>query len=329
MKIDVFTHLVPPKVADFMFRKDIRLLERLRNFPGLYDLSVRFRGMAKNPDVLQVLTVPGASVDDMVGPQEAPDLARRMNDELAELVFHYPDRFAAGVAVLSFRDIDTTLTEIDRAINDLKLRGILFRIPVNGKPVDRPEFMPIYEKMCQHNLPIWWHPASSPKKADYADETESKYMIWHLWGLIYETTISMTRLVFSGVLEKYPKLKIITHHCGAMTSFFSERIVSHYDQSEMREKMDIKAGLTEPHIDYFRRFYNDTALFGNTPALMCAHSFFGTDHILFGSDSPFDTQCGEWSTNRAVEAIQQMAIPDADKKKIFEDNARRLLRLAV
>ena len=329
MKIDIFAHIVPPKIKDLMFQKEFALSKIVESCTALYDLDVRFRIMDRHPDVVQVLTFTGVSFEELVGPKEEVDLAKRINDEMAELVYKYPDRFAAGVAVLPMSDINASLREIDRAINDLKLRGILLRIPINGKPVDREEFMPIYEKMCQHNLPIWWHPQCSPKIPDYADESESKYFIWHLWGLVIETTKAMTRMVFSGVLEKYPNLKIITHHCGAMVPFFSERIVNHYNNAEMRSKMNFKVGLTEPHIEYFRRFYNDTAILGNTPALMCACSFFGAEHVLFGTDAPYDAQLGDYGTRNTIQAIEQMDISDADKKKIFEDNARKLLRLPV
>jgi predicted TIM-barrel fold metal-dependent hydrolase len=328
MKIDIYAHFIPPKLKDLIFEKQ-KTIKELQTNPGVYDLETRFRIMDKFPDVVQVLTVPGASMDELAGPGGSVDLAKRTNDELAELVYKYPDRFAAAVAVLPTSNIDASLKEIDRAINELKLRGILLRIPLNGKPVDRPEFMPLYEKMCQHNLPIWWHPHSSPKKADYPDETESKYIIWHLWGLVWETTVSMTRLVFSGVMDKFPQLKIITHHCGAMVPYFSERIVNHYNMHEMRNKADFKVGLTEPPIEYFRRFYNDTGLIGNTPALMCAYHFCGASHLLFGSDAPFDSQFGAYGTRCTIEGIEQMAISDVEKKMIFEDNSRKLMRLSV
>jgi aminocarboxymuconate-semialdehyde decarboxylase len=279
--------------------------------------------------LVQVLTVPGATPEDLAGPEGAVDLAKRINDEMAEVVDKYPYRFAGGVAVLPTSNIDASLDEIDRAVNQLKLRGILLRIPINGKPVDRPEFFPLYEKMCHLNLPIWFHPHKNPKVPDYPDESESKYLIWHLWGLVVESTYSMTRLVLSGVLENYPKLKIIIHHCGAMVPFFSDRITNHYNQSEMRNKTNFTVGLSEPPEEYFRRFYTDTAIIGNTPALMCAYHFFGADHLLFGTDSPFDSQLGDYGTRRTIQAVEQMAISDEDKKKIFEGNARRLLRLPV
>ena len=226
-------------------------------------------------------------------------------------------------------NIDASLNEIDRAVNELKLRGILLRIPINGKPADRAEFFPLYEKMCALNLPIWLHPYKNPKVPDYPDETESKYIIWHMWGLMVESTYSMTRLVFSGVMAKFPKLRIIIHHCGAMVPYFSERISNHYNQSEMRNKTNFTVGLTETPADYFRRFYTDTALIGNTPALMCAYDFYGAEKMLFGTDSPFDAQLGDYGTKRTIRAVEQMDIPEREKRMIFEGNARKLLRLPV
>ena len=160
-------------------------------------------------------------------------------------------------------------------------------------------------------------------------EKESKYIIWHMWGLMVESTNAMTRMVFSGVMEKFPKLKIIIHHCGAMVPYFSERITNHYNQSEMRNKTNFTVGLTEMPADYFRRFYTDTALIGNTPALMCAYAFYGPEKMLFGTDSPFDAQIGDYGTKRTIRAVEEMQIPEKDKHMIFEGNARKLLRLPV
>ena len=105
-------------------------------------------------------------------------------------------------------------------IRDLKFRGIQINTPINDKPLDAPEFWPLYEKMSQYNLPIWIHPERPVDEADYRTEKRSKYMIFHIFGWPYETAAAMTRLVFSGVLEKYPNLKFITHHCGSMVPAF-------------------------------------------------------------------------------------------------------------
>lgn len=329
MKIDVYAHIIPPNIKDFVFKRGFSLAEIIKPTPPVYDLDTRFRIMDKYTDLVQVLTLSGVSIDDLAGPGEAVDLAKRVNDEMAELIYKYPDRFVAGVAVLPMSDIDAALTEVDRAINELKLRGVLIRIPINGKPVDRTEFMPLYDKMCKCNLPIFWHPQRDSKIPDYVDEEESKYYVWRLWGLPIETTISMTRLILSGTLEKYPKLKIITHHCGGMVPYFSQRIVNSFYRRGMHSKANYTVGLTEPPVEYFRRFYADTAIVGNTPALMCAYSFFGPEHLLFGTDAPFDTQFGDFKIRNTIQAIEQMDIPDTDKKMIFEDNARKLMCLPI
>jgi len=331
MKIDIYAHVVPPKYKDILLNRSFALRDHVSHFPTLFDLDHRFRIMDKHPDVIQVLTLTpsGASVDDIAAPKEAAELARKINDEVAELVWKYPDRFIAGVATLSMADLDVALDELDRAINQLNFRGVQLVIPINGKPVDLPEFMPFYEKISQYNLPIWWHPQARSDVPNYKGEKESKYWIFHLWGLPFETTASMTRLVFSGIFDKFPNLKIITHHCGAMVPFFADRIKNHYNFLETRNKMGFNQGLTEHPVEYFRKFYNDTALVGCTPALMCAYDFFGADRLLFGSDMPYDPTLGDYGVGRTIQAIEEMNISDIDKKKIFEYNARRLLRLPI
>jgi aminocarboxymuconate-semialdehyde decarboxylase len=332
MKIDIYAHIIPPKCKDLLFegsKGSFALKEHVSNYPTLFDLDHRFRIMDKYPDVIQVITLSGVSVDELAPPKEAAILAQKVNDEMAELVRKYPDRFTVGVATVSMGDIDLALKELDRAINQLNLRGLQLRIPINRKPVDLPEFWPLYEKMCEYNLPIWWHPEGRREVPNYEGETESKYWIWHLWGLPFETTVSMTRLIFSGVFNKYPNLKIITHHCGAMVPFFAERIRNHYNFLEMRNKMNFHRGLTEHPVEYFRKFYNDTAILGNPSALMCAYDFFGPDRLLFGTDMPYDPTLGDYGPGQTIKGIEQMNIPDTDKKKIFEDNARKLLRLPV
>jgi|SRR5271157_843639 len=332
MKIDCYTHIAPPKFKKFLFensKKGFALRHWVEHTPTLFDLDHRFRLMDKYPDVVQLLTLTAVSVDDIAPPKEAAQLAQRVNDEMAELVSKYPDRFAAGVASLSMSNMDVALKELDRSINQLKLRGLQVRIPINGKPVDSPEFLPLYDQICKYNLPIWWHPSSRSDVPNYENESGSKYGIAHMWGLPFETTVSMTRLVFGGVLEKYPNLKIITHHSGAMVPFFAERIVNSTNSNEMLHKANYTQGLTKHPIEYFRMFYNDTALNGNTPALMCAYDFFGGDHLLFGTDMPYDPTLGDRGVGRVIEAIEKMNIPDSDKKKIFEENARKLMRLPI
>ena len=87
--------------------------------------------------------------------------------------------------------------------------------------------------------------------------------------------------------------------------------------------------MTKTIVDYLRMFYNDTAVYGNTPSLMCAYAFCGADHMLFATDFPYDSQAGYRVIRETIRSIEEMDITDAEKKKIFEDNARKLLRLPI
>lgn len=335
MKVDIYAHIVPPKYKDFLENKAQAALPPLGHIASMktmFDLDERFRIMDRFPDVMQVLTFGAYIPSDAAAPKQALDLSRRVNDEMAELVNAHPNRFAAAVAVVPLNDIDAALRELERAINELHCRGVLIRVPINGRPPDLPEFMPLYEAMERDNLPIWIHPQREPHVPDYAAEKgASKYMVWILWGLLYETTVAMTRLAFGGVLDKYPTLKFITHHCGGMVPFFSARIEHSYDLAELRlgPGWNYKRGLTQQPVEYFRKFYVDTAVNGNASALMCAYDFFGPEHLLFGTDFPADAQMGIIGTRSTVEAIDRLAIPDSEKKKIFEDNSNELCRLPL
>jgi aminocarboxymuconate-semialdehyde decarboxylase len=226
-------------------------------------------------------------------------------------------------------NIDASLKELERAIVDLKFRGVQIYTHVNDKPLDSPEFEPLWEMMSRHKLPIWIHPTHGVTSNDYRSDTGSKYVVAGTFGWPYETTVAMTRLVFSGVLERWPDLKLITHHAGGMIPFYEQRIIAFHDLAEMQYGDKHLLGLTKTPIDYYKMFYGDTAIYGNTPGLMLARAFFGVDHLLFGTDFPFAGHNGERVTRQTINAIEEMEISDIEKKKIFEDNARVLMRLPI
>ena len=197
------------------------------------------------------------------------------------------------------------------------------------KPIDLPEYMPLYEMMSNYDLPIWIHPRREASMADYTTEKASKYFINHCFGWPYETTMAMARLVFSGILETYPTLKLITHHAGAMIPFFADRIEKLYGYLGSHGQAAFMVKLRKPPLDYFKAFYNDTALYGNPAGLMCAHGFFGSDHLLFGTDMPYDPEQGNQFTRETIRAVEQMNITNPEKEKIFKDNAVALLHLSA
>jgi len=330
MKIDIFPHILTPKYKEAILQLDFPDKSAREAAPMLFDLDIRFRVMDKYDGYMQVLTISGPAIEGVAEPAKAAEIAKIANDEMAELVTKYPHRFAGAVACLPMNNMEEVLKETDRAIMDLGFRGVQVYSPVNDKPLDSPEFIPLYEKMAQYNLPIWIHPRRGTDYADYRTLDKSKYRINATFGWPYETTAAMTHLVFSGIFDRLPNLKFITHHAGAMVPYFEDRIKRFYDKAEIALGHTYMRKLTKAPIEYYKMFYNDTALYGDTPALMCANTFFGADHLLFGTDMPLgDGQLGYTNPRWTIEAIEQMDIPDADKKKIFEDNARQLLRLPV
>jgi predicted TIM-barrel fold metal-dependent hydrolase len=331
LKIDIFPHIIPVKFKEEVGKALKRPTGGRDQMPCLWDLDLRFRIMDKYEGYMQVLTLGmTAGTPEQVGNQQkALDLTRLANDELAELVLKYPDRFPAAVANLPMNDMDAALKEADRAIKDLKMRGVQIFTPTNDKPLDLPEFMPLYEKMAGYKLPIWIHPSRADTYADYKTETKSTYRIASLFGWPFETTTAMTRLVHSGVLEKYPDLKFITHHAGGMVPFYAGRITQFQDTDEMVRYGHHKDKILDMPIKYYQKFYADTALNGNAPALDLAHKFFGPEHLLFGTDMPYDNAHGDRDIRETIRGVEQMNITDDERKKIYEDNARSLLRLPV
>lgn len=338
MMIDVFAHILTPKYVEARDKKAKFSSARSSAYaiasPTLLDLDTRFKIMDKYQDLMQVLTIVAPPLEVITKPEDAVEIAKIANDEMAELVMKYPDRFAAAVACLPLNDVDASLQEIDRAIKELKMKGIQMYTDVNGKPVDAPEFMPIYEKMAYYDLPILIHPRRDETVPDYEGEEMSKYGLSTKLGWPHMTSVAMMRLVCSGVLERYPDLKFITHHAGGTIPYLITRIGLLDDFNEMRwglVGMDYKFEqyLPKKLPDYLRKFYNDTAVYGHTPSLMCAYAFCGADHLLFATDFPFDSQIGYRLVRETIRSIEEMDITDGEKKQIFEDNARRIMRLSV
>ena len=327
LKIDAYSHIVPPKYSEALRKVAPELYDRqVAPYPTLHNLDERFRIMDKYEPLRQVLTLGRIPVEHVAGPKKAAELAIQADEEMAELVVKYPSRFCGALATLAMNNVDAALKEAQHAIDDLKFRGVYLHTPVDEKPLDAPEFLPLYEMMVKYDLPIVIHPMRKPTHPDYLTEKESKYNIFSMFGWPYDTSTAMARLVCSGIMENYPGLKIVTHHCGGMIPFYAERIRQFLQIRRIGENLKLKRDA----IDYFHMFYADTALYGNPTALMCGLEFFGEDHLLFGIDFPLgDTERGDRNYRQTINAIAAMNITDQVRKKIYEDNARKLMRLSI
>jgi predicted TIM-barrel fold metal-dependent hydrolase len=333
-KLDVFSHIFPPAYFERMksLARDQGAIKRWLNIPVLYDLSARLKMMDAFPGYQQLLTLSNPPIEFVAGPDQSPALAELANDGMAEIVDRHPDRFPGFVASLPMNNIPAALAEMDRAIESLGACGIQIYTNVNGRPLDEPEFWPIFERATlHHDVPIWMHPARGANFPDYLTEKKSKFEIWWTFGWPYETSAAMTRMVFSGFFERLPTLRLITHHMGAMIPFFDGRVGPGLDQFGSRTSDEDYEGLLKRMqkrpIDSFKMFYADTALAGGSSGIRCGLDFFGADRVLFACDCPFDPEGGPMFLRTIPEAIDSLGLSDEDRGKIYFGNAMKMLRL--
>jgi len=328
--IDVFTHFMPPRFLEAfqasapnqgMFRRSMQV-------KPLCDLEARLRLMDDFQDYGQVLSLGSPPIEAFAGPDTSPELSRIGNDGLAELVSRHPDRFPGFLAHLPLNNPDAALAEAERATKELGAVGVQFYSNVAGRPLDEPVFAPIFEWIHAADLPIFLHPARSERFSDYASESKSKFEIWWALGWPYETSTAMARLVFSGAFDRWPNLKVVTHHLGGIIPYVAGRVGHGWDQLGKRTSDEdyfaLLKSLKKRPLDYFKMFYADTAEFGALGPTRCGIDFFGTDHVLFASDCPFEPTPGIY-VKETFDVMRQLELPEGEMEKIRYGNARRLM----
>lgn len=329
MKIDAFAHIQPPvysqRVRALLEKGEDKLLLdewelMLAEDPALQNLEARWHSMDRFDDYRQVL-VPGAPPIEALGtPEEVAILARDLNDELADLVAQHPERFAGFAAALPMTDVDLAVAELERAITKLGALGVQLYTNVCGKPLDLPEFEPVFAGVESLGKTIWLHPHRSVHWSDYpyGGEAESRYEIYWTFGWPYETATAMTRLVYAGVLERHPRLKILTHHGGGLVPHMRGRL---REWPWSKEASAVRERLTKHPVEYLKQFYGDTAMMGASHALRCTIEFFGIDHVLFGSDFGF----GNDYLGKTIIDITELQLDRDSLHMLYEGNAQRVL----
>ncbi|NGN66846.1 amidohydrolase [Streptomyces sp. A7024] len=334
MKVDAYSHILPAPY--FARMRELAAgsgdLRRWLELEALHNVDARLRMMDEfGDDYQQVLTLSSPPVELLAGPADSPALARLANDSMRDLCDRYPDRFPAWVAALPLNNPDAALAELAHATDVMGARGVQLFTNVGGKPLDDPDFRDIFPEMARRDLPIWLHPTRGPGFPDYASEDRSRFEIWWALGWPYETSAAMARLVFAGVLERHPELKIITHHLGAMIPYLEGRIgLGWSDQLGSRtsgadlERLRREA-LPRPLIEYFRRFYADTALSGSAIGIRCGLEFFGADRVLFGTDCPFDPEGGPAYIRETIRVLDALDVDESARARIYSGNINRLM----
>ena len=247
--------------------------------------------------------------------EEVAEVCRISNDAIGKVCRSYPDKFVP-FAVVSLLDVKQAVYELDRAVNEWGCRGVVIGTNHNNKGVDDPENGPFYEKVCEYDIPVFLHPMNWASY-NLVDEDPA---VMRLFGWPFDTTIALLRLIVSGTMERYPTLKVVTHHLGGgMFPFLSNRFNIKFEK--------LKKEMKRPLSESLKRVYGDTAVDGTAAALPCGHAFFGTERMLFGTDYPFSPEKGEVYLRENLAIIKNWDLPEEDKAKILGENARKLLKL--
>ena len=293
MLIDIYTHVLPSRFGEALVKSGNNpgMVKRMMSVTDLHDFDARFRTMDRLGEYRQIISLPNPPIEDFAAPEKGNAFARIGNDLMAELVQRHPDRFPAFVAAVSLTDMEGALAEVKRAVTELGARGVQIFTNIKGKPIDAPEFRPLFATMAGYDLPVFLHPARTSVMTDYPEEHVSRFEMWWCFGWPYETSVAMTRLALAGLFDQYPRLKIVTHHFGGMIPFFDKRIEGGLatigSRTQGEDYSGLLGALKKPLMDYLHMFYADTALFGAGNGLQCGLDFFGTERTVFASDAPF------------------------------------------
>jgi aminocarboxymuconate-semialdehyde decarboxylase len=324
--IDVHNHFYPPEYLDALRggRSVVRVTTdadgnpRL-HYPGDYNVAVPgHRDIDYRQGVLEhegvttqvlTLTTPGTHVE---SPARAVELARLVNDAFARIVAERAPRFAA-LATLPLNDPRASVAELRRAVEELHLPGAMLFSNVNGIALSDERFWPLYETADGLGAVLHIHPTSP-----VGVEAMTEYWLMPLVGFPFDTTLAAAKLVFSGVAERFPRIRWILSHLGGATPYLAERLDRGFHAFP-----DCRAHIDKPPSEYLKTWYYDTVNFDRR-ALALAVEFAGARHVLAGSDYPH--QIG--SISSMLDSIGGLALPEAEKAAILGGNAAALLGAA-
>jgi uncharacterized protein len=332
LRIDAHTHFAPLRFLEFAEKAEghaFPLTPLYRSKPALTDIQARLDVLDHHGiDINVLVPVPWIEAFRKVfaEPALASEAARIMNDELASAIARHPKRFR-GVAILPVVDADAMVAELHRAVTQLGFVGAYVAVGPTAKRLDHPDYEHLYKALVDLDATLWLHPSRPPIVADFPDEKFSQYYEWLLVGWPYDTTTAMFRIVFAGVFDRYPAIRIVTHHHGAFVPLLEARLTNALPALEPIG-LPMPTKISKPYVDHFRNFYCDTAASGYAPKVIeLAVDFFGSERVLFGSDAPFDIQDGRIFISETLRSIDAMTVPPEARTAILVTNAKRILKM--
>ncbi len=331
--IDAFCHWLPRSYYEGVAARssaDLHMFKRAYHIPEMSKLGARDQFVDEVPGYRQILSIVSPPIEALGQPEETPAYARMANEGLAERVADDPNRYPAFVASLPLNNEGATQTELAYATESLKAAGFQIFTHVNGNPLDQaPVIESVFAWAAEHRQPIWLHPSRGFQHPDYQNREDSYYEIWWSLGWLYETSAALLHLAYSGVFDRWPDLKLITHHAGAMIPFAEGRLRTGVRKPGMRLPEDrqelAQVRSDRPVIDSLKQCYADTATFGTADAILAASHFFGAEKLLFATDMPFGPGGGRDHRQAAIEGVRFLPIKDTQKAAILSTNLRTLL----
>jgi aminocarboxymuconate-semialdehyde decarboxylase len=324
MRYDLHTHYYPASYFDlirrtpgeFAFATDptgqtIIRYQGARFFgvtPPMTDPAQRLAAMDRVGIDVEVLSVSTPNVFFAEGAGQV-EVARLVNDAYAELIAQHPKRFK-GFASIPMDAPDAALRELDRALGELKLNGVVLLSNIRGRALTDPAYRPFFEEANRRRVCLFLHPML-PVQSDPFNE----YVLGPLVGFPFDTSLAVARMCFHGMFRDFPDIRWVIGHMGGAIPYLMERLDSGFhDFAECRERLDA------PPSTYLKRLHYDTVSF-NAPALRMVRDLVGADHMVMGSDYPHKLG----SIERAVTSIEGLDIPADDKRAIFSGTALRIL----
>jgi len=321
--IDVHNHYYPPEYIKALEQgpSAVRITyDQNKNpalhYPGDYNVAVPgHRDIDYREQVLReqgidtqviTLTTPGTHIED---PATAVRLAQLVNDCFARVVADKKGLFAA-LATLPLCDPPASVEELRRAMKQLRFPGAMVFSNINGVALSDQRFWKLWEAANELGAVIHIHPTNP-----VGVEAMLDYWLMPLVGFLMDTTLAASSLVFSGVVERFPRIRWILGHLGGAIPYLCERLDRGYEAFA-----ECRKNISRPPSSYLKEFYFDTVNF-DPRALELAVSFAGADHILAGSDYPHAIG----SIPKMLESLKAMKVPEEDRKKILGGNAGRLL----
>jgi aminocarboxymuconate-semialdehyde decarboxylase len=329
MIIDIHNHFYPPSLfaeieKQRFFKKNLRIERDSLNrriivqkgtrvvtiTEPMTNVDIRLKNMEEAGVNIQALShsIPGV---DFLEPKEGLEYAQLSNEGIANVCHRHPNHFV-GIASVPLKNAEWANQEVKRAVNELGMRGVCIGTNIDGLFIDDERFWPFFAEVEKLKIPIFIHPMTPP-----GNEAMNDYRLAPMIGYEMDLCLAVARVVFSGLLERYSRLQFIIGHLGGAIPYLIGRIENCYNAyPECREK------ISKNPLTYLHKMYFDTVSFYE-PALMCAYAFAKADKLVMGSDYPH--VIGD--IKRAVTSINDLPIPETDKRMILGENLKKLLKV--